>query len=171
MKPAQTKWLVLTGIIIITALTRILPHPPNFTPIAAIGLFGAAHFTKKYWAVIIPASALLLSDYVMGYTPSLSVYASFAAISLLGLLALRKVNTGRVLGASLLSSILFFVITNFFVWYGGRMYPLTTSGLSACYTAAIPFFGNTIAGDLFYSFFLFVGYNFLQKKYLIPNIA
>ena len=171
MKPAQKKWLVLTAIIIITALTRILPHPPNFTPIAAIGLFGAAHFTKKYWAVIIPTLALLLSDYAMGYTPNLSVYAAFAAISLLGLLALRKVNFVNVASTSLLSSVLFFVITNYFVWSGGRMYPPTTTGLVACYTAAIPFFGNTISGDLFYSFFLFVGYHFLHKKFLIPNIA
>ena len=171
MKLPQIKWLALTGIIVITALTRILPHPPNFTPIAAIGLFGAAHFAKKYWAVIIPAAALLLSDFVMGYTPNLSVYASFAAISLLGLVSLKKISTVNVVGASLASSVLFFVITNFAVWYGGRMYPPTLEGLGICYAAAVPFFGNTVFGDLFYSFFLFVGYHFLHKKYLIPNIA
>jgi len=172
---------ILAGMILLAALSRLLPHPHNFTPVGGMALFGAAYFTRKYLAFLIPIAAMWLSDLVLnnlvyakmypefysGFTwmGNLWVYASFILIALLGFGLLQKVKPLRLLGASLGASTLFFIVTNFGVWIGGLTYPKTWEGLVACYTAAIPFFWNTLAGDLFYVGVLFGAFAFLQNRY------
>jgi hypothetical protein len=148
------------------AAARLIPHPPNFTPIAALALFGGAQFADKRLAFGLPLAALGLSDLVLGFYPGIVVvYGSFALIAALGLL-LRSRRTPRLIAAAaLLASASFFAITNFAVWMAGTLYPLTFAGLAACYTAAIPFFGHTLAGDAVYTAILFGGLALAEDRW------
>jgi hypothetical protein len=154
---------LLSAILVATAL-RLLPHPPNFTPIGAMALFSGAYLGKRWLAFVAPLAAMLLSDAVLGFHSGMAfVYASVALIVLIGGIALTRKSVLRIGGAAVASSVLFFVVTNFGTWALSGMYPRTLSGLAACYVAAIPFFQNTLAGDLFYSGVLFGGFALLER--------
>jgi hypothetical protein len=155
--------------IIICIIARILPHPANFTPIAAVALFGGVYLTKKQ-AFIIPVLAMLVSDFFIGFDSlpmRISVYGSILLGVLLGLWIKKNKNIGRVISASLLSSVIFFIITNFSVWAFGTMYPKNLTGLFSSYFYAIPFFRNTLLGDLFYSGVFFGGYELIKTFSLL----
>lgn len=172
MKPLHIRLTTLTSIILATALFRLLPHWPNMTPIAAIALFGAAFFERKWLGLVVPLLAMLLSDALIGFHGSMgAVYFSFALTWLIGLYLLRQPSAGRVALASVTSSVLFFLITNFAVWYGSTFYPQTAAGLMSCYLAGMAFYNGTsfflngIVGDLFFSGLLFGGYYLLQQRF------
>jgi hypothetical protein len=158
--------LTLLTAILAAAALRLVPHPPNFTPIGAMALFSGAYLGRRgAVALAAPLGALFLSDLVLGfYSGMLTVYFSVALIVIIGWLALRRVSPIRVGGAAIASSVLFFVLTNFGVWLSSGFYPHTLAGLEACYVAAIPFFQNTVAGDLFYAAVLFGGFALLERK-------
>jgi Family of unknown function (DUF6580) len=161
--------VVLVSAIVAAAALRLLPHPPNFTPIGAMALFSAAYLGRRPIAFAAPLGALLLSDLVLGfYHGVVTVYASVALIVVLGWLVLGRVSSLRVGAAAIASSVLFFVITNFGVWLFTGFYPLTMAGLATCYIAAIPFFQNTVVGDLFYSVLLFGGFALLERT--VPTL-
>ncbi len=139
-----------------------MPHPANFTPIAAIALFSGVYLNKKY-AFIIPILAMLLSDIIIGFHSGIVwVYGSFVIIAFMGLWLKQRKNILAIAGTTLVSSVLFFVVTNFGVWAGG-MYGYTFNGLLECYTMAIPFFRNSVAGDLFYVALMFGLYEFVTR--------
>ncbi len=154
--------------ILAAALSRLLPHPQNVAPIAAMALAGGVYLDKKL-GLILPLAALLISDLFIGFYPILFfVYASFLVIGLIGLWLKSHKRPLPILGATLFGSILFFVVTNFGVWaVGPEMYPRTLAGLSECYIAAIPFFRNTVLGDLAYTGVLFGLFELLT--YLVKN--
>lgn len=147
--------LVTTIILILfAAFSRLMPHPANFTPVAAIALFSGTYFNKKY-TFILPIAAMFISDLVLGFHSTMIwVYGSFVLISFIGLWLKSHKKVVYVIGSTLLSSILFFVLTNLGVWLTGY-YGLTFNGLVECYTMAIPFFRNSLAGDIFYVAVLF----------------
>ncbi|MFL6787246.1 MAG: DUF6580 family putative transport protein [Sphingomicrobium sp.] len=155
---------ILTAIFVAAAL-RLVPHPPNFTPIAAMALFGGAQLGRRALAFAAPLGALLLSDAVIGFHSGMPyVYGSVALIVLIGWAIAKRVAALTVASAAVASSVLFFVVTNFGTWATGELYPSTLAGLSACYVAAIPFFQNTLAGDLVYSCLLFGGFALLERR-------
>ena len=161
---------IITSIVLVfaVALSRLFPHPLNFTPIGAIALFAGVNFSKKY-SLLLPIIAMLVSDYFLGfYSTMYWVYSSLILMSVVGILIKEKKSIPIIIGATLLNSILFFVITNFGVWFGGVMYPQSFSGLVDCYIAAIPFFRNSITGDLFYVAVIFG--LFEVSKILIKNL-
>jgi hypothetical protein len=166
-------------LVILAALTRLLPHPPNFTPIAAIGLFGAAYFERRWLALIVPFGALFLTDlflnnviyssYYTGFTwvTSWWIYAAFTLVMVVGWIMLRtQVSPVRVVTASLTASALFFLVSNASTWAETPLYPKTFAGLMTCYAAGVPFVGNTILGDLFFSAALFGGYAWATRQKL-----
>lgn len=173
--------LIIT-FLVVAASSRLLPHPPNFTPIAAIALFGAAKLNNKYLAFIAPLAIMLLSDLMIGLTMGMEigfhsgmwvVYFTIIAITLLGFSLRSKISAGRVLGASLTSSVIFFLVTNFAAWYGNGLYPHTFAGILESYAAGLAFanngvmgnfFLNSVMGDLFYSTVLFGGFYLVQKQ-------
>lgn len=160
------RFLLLTGMILAAALVRLLPHPPNFAPIAAMALFGGAYFNKKAFAFAIPLAALLLTDLFLGFHNTMwAVYLSFILIVGLGMFMLKKKSVLRVVIASVSASVLFFVVTNFAFWATDTLYPTTLSGLAACYTAAIPFFHNTLIGDLFFTSVMFGLFELAKTKF------
>lgn len=165
MTPARTIGLI--AVILAAAASRLLPHPPNFTPIAALALFGGASFTDRHLAFLIPLAAMLLSDVILGFHALMPVvYGSFGLIVLIGMwLRRRRRAPLAILGAAFTGSITFFVLTNFGVWALGSMYPRTVGGLIAAYVAAIPFFRNTLLGDLFYVAVLFGGFALPEERF------
>jgi hypothetical protein len=146
-----------------------VPHPPNFTPIGAMALFSGAYLSRRTLAFVAPIAAMLLSDVVLGFHSGMPfVYGSVALIVVIGWLALQHRSPVRIGAAALVGSVLFFAVTNFGTWALSGMYPLTFAGLTACYVAAIPFFQNTLAGDLFYAGVLFGGFALLERS--VPAI-
>ena len=153
----KNKGIVIVSIIILSGIIfRIIPHWPNFTPIAAMALFGGAYISDKKLAILIPLVAMFISDLIIGFHGTMwAVYLSFGLIVLLGRNLQENKSIGKIFGLSLSSSALFFIITNFAVWLGSTFYTQDFSGLISCYVAAIPFFNYSLAGDLFYNILFF----------------
>lgn len=150
--------IIALTLISFAVISRILPHPANFTPIAAVALFGGAILPRR-WAVSLPLVAMIISDLVIGLHPLVMfTWGSFAAIALISSYRFKKISTSNVLYGSLGASILFYVVSNFGVWAEGRLYALTLEGLAQCYINALPFFRNTLAGDMVYAGLLFGAY-------------
>lgn len=150
------------AVIVIAVLFRFLPHVPNMTPITALALFGGAYLPRRS-ALILPLSAMFLSDLVLGFslvTPF--IYGSFLLIILLGRLLRKRQHPGAVILATLTASTLFFLITNFGVWAEGMLYPHTFTGLLDAYVMGLPFFRNTLLGDLVYTGVFFLGFATLR---------
>jgi len=147
------KEYIIIGLIVLAILTRLIPHPPNFAPITGIALFSAINFNNTFFKFLVPLISLVIFDLIIGFSLiNIFVYLSFIVIVLVGI-HFREIKLKSIL----ISSVVFFIISNFGVWLIG--YPKTVSGFVMCYTAAIPFFINTILGDLFYSFLLKYTFN------------
>ncbi len=158
------KVLVAIVLVCFCTLARIAPHPDNFAPIAAVSIFSAFYFRhmSSSWAVSL--SALVLSDLWLGtYKVMPWVYGSFLLIGLLGKLLQNKLSVFRVFATSLSASLLFFLLTNFGEWWHSPLYEKSMSGLLNSYVSAIPYFWNTLAGDLFYTTVLFGVYAALSR--------
>ncbi len=138
---------------------RFLPHPANFAPIGALAIFGAIYLPKK-WSLIVPLAAMLFSDIFIGFYSwpiMISVYGSFALMWLIGNKIKDNKKFHAILCGTVLGSILFFLITNWAVWAFGTMYTHNIAGLTQSYYLAVPFFRNSLLGDLFYVFILVGG--------------
>ena len=166
------RFAAITSMIALAAISRLVPHPWNVTPIAAMALFGGAHFADRRLAFLIPAAAMMATDLFLGWHGTLPfVYAGFAAIVLIGRAIRGRLTTVSVGGGALAGTLLFFLITNFGHWLIAPEYPKTLAGLAACYTAAIPFFRNMLAGDLFYTAALFGSLALAQRRFAVLREA
>ncbi len=149
-------------IVFIAAMLRILPHEPNVAPIGAMALFGSVYLSKKQ-ALVVPILAMVISDYFLGFHNLVGwVYGSFILTVAIGFL-IKKASFKNILFASTAASILFFLITNFGVWYSGLMYPKTLAGLIDCYYMGLPFLKNTLIGDYGFNLIFFGGYAVLKN--------
>lgn len=167
----RPRFLVLTGIVLVAALSRLLPHPPNFTPIGAIALFGGAHFVDRRAAFLVPLLAMAVSDLLLEVLAGTGlhlllpvVYGCFVLTSWLGTRLPARRSIVGVLGAATAAAALFYIVTNLGVWALGG-YPKTAAGLVECYVAALPFFGNTLLGHLVYSAALFGGFAYAEERF------
>lgn len=167
---------VLAALILLAALSRLLPHPPNVSPVEAIALFGGAFFASRSLALLVPLAAMFASDVVLGLvngglyagwfgsTGFWLVYACIAASVGLGFGLRGRARAGRVLGYCLAGSVLFFVVTNFGAWLADPVYPRSGAGLLQAYVAGIPFFRNTVLGTVAYAALLFGGFALLRAR-------
>jgi hypothetical protein len=154
----KTRTFAVAAAVLVAALSRLLPHPPNFTPIGAMALFGGACFASRWQAFFVPLAALFLGDLVLGFHKLMPVvYGSFALEVCIGLWLRGRRKLLPIASAALAGSVMFFVIWNFGVWALLGSYPMTPAGLLACYIAGIPFFGNELLGDAVYCTVLFGG--------------
>ena len=158
MKKISDKSLLLYGLVLLAVLSRLIPHPANFTPVAALGVFAGAYISdRRFW--LVPLVAIFVSDIFIGFYHPLAmlfVYSGFAASAVIGrILLLENRNIVLLGGSAVLSATIFFIVSNLGVWLAGLYYPLTLAGLVECFVLAIPFFGNTLSGDLFYVACLF----------------
>jgi hypothetical protein len=175
-KGKRILFLLIIGLIVSAAVTRLLPHPPNFTPVIAIALVAGAYFYRSAWAWILPLAVMIVSDLALwaihGYefftARRLGIYTTLLLIVAIGIPVGRQVGAGRVLLGSLAGAILFFIVTNFAVWASGRLYPMSWEGLLTCYTAAIPFFRHTLLSTLLYSGILFGAIEWARSRWSLP---
>ena len=173
---------VIVVMILIAALTRFIPHYPNFTAVGAMSLFGAAYLSRQSLALIVPLVAMLISDLILNnvvysqfyeggfvfFTKgSIWIYGALALIVIFGKKILQKVNTKNFLVGAFVASLVFFLLTNFGVWYSQThgIIPKSMAGLLATFGAGLPFFWNTLLGNLFFGAVLFGVYEwYLSRK-------
>jgi hypothetical protein len=174
----KKRFLVLSGFILVAALSRMIPHPYNFAPMGAMAIFGAAYFSDKRFSFLVPLVAMFISDLLVNnilysgfyggftlFTPGFYwMYGAIALIVVAGLFIMKKVNTSRIIAGSLGASVIFFLITNFGVWVGSPMYPQGLEGLFMSYAAGVPFFHYTVLGDLFYSGVMFGAFEYVKSQ-------
>lgn len=163
----------ILSIVFIGAALRLIPHPANFSPIGAMALFGGAMFvgagTQRSLALLLPLAALSLSDLVLGFHSTMpAVYVSFLLVGVIGMALGSKASAVRLALGSATGAVVFFVITNIAVWAQSGMYAKTTGGLAQCFVAALPFFQNALAGDLFFSALLFGAWALVEKA--VPQV-
>ena len=152
------------GMVLLGACARLLPHPWNFTPMTAIGLFAGYQAQKASTGVLVTLLALVLSDAVMGfYSGFWYIYAAALVPVLLGWLIRNRGDASAIAAAALASSLSFFLITNFMFWVTSPWYPHTAAGLSACFLAGIPFYRNQVLGDALYTVAIFGGFAALSR--------
>jgi len=182
--------LISILLIFIAALARLIPHPSNVTPIAAMAMVGGAYLSRKYIVFLMPILALYLSDLILNntalraYYPDnegvvwfadymLWVYGGVAAIVIIASFLLKKIKISNLIVTTILGSIAFFLISNFGVWLTGSMYTKDLSGLLSCYGMAIPFFKYSILGNFVYVFLLFGAMEFATSYFskLAPERA
>jgi len=155
----RTKIAIAALIVVLAAVSRLVKHPFNFTPIVAMAIFGG-YYLKNKWAALLPLAAMVISDYFIGFYDwqvMASVYLSILLAFFIGKYASNK-KWFFVPLSSLASSITFFLVTNFAVWAFFDWYPHTWAGLITNFTLALPFFRNTLLGDVFYTGVLFGAY-------------
>jgi Family of unknown function (DUF6580) len=149
--------------VIFAVLARMpfMPHPWNFTPVAAALLyFGARGSRRQLWVpfALLAVSDLILNRFVYAYpfgADQLVVWAWYAAILWVGTQLRENSNSLRIAGAALAGSVSFFLVSNFAVWAFGTMYPKTLAGLLTCYAAGLPFFRRALAGDMLFTAVMF----------------
>jgi hypothetical protein len=169
MTSNHARLAALFSAIVAAAALRLVPHPPNFSPIDAMALFSGAYLGRRWVAFAAPLAALFLSDLVLGFYHGMAtVYATVALIVAIGWSLSSRRSPLRIAGAAVAGSVTFFLITNFGMWLFSGFYPLTSAGLAACYVAAIPFFQTTVAADLFYAGLLFGG--FALAEHFLPQL-
>ena len=163
------KSLVALSIIVFAVILRLIPHPPNIAPIGALALFGGFYLNRKY-SLIVPVAAMFLSDIFLGFHSTMPfVYLSFLLTGFIALNLREKRSINTVASATLVSSFLFFFITNLGVFLVSGLYPKTMQGFIDCFVLAIPFFRNSLIGDLLYVSLFFGSFEFisnlLKEKY------
>lgn len=168
----DSRFAAIVFVVLMAAAFRILTNGmiPNFTPIGALALFGGAYLQDRRLAFVLPITAMLLSDIVLGFhNTMIYVYTSFLLIVALSrVVNFGKVSFGRTLSTTLLSTVLFFLVTNFGVWASTGMYEMTFSGLMTSYFAGLPFLKYSLMGDLFYVA-VFFGTFKLVRRYVLTS--
>lgn len=162
--------------IVLACLSRFMPHPPNFSPVAAVALFGGAFFANRTLAILVPIVALLISDLIMaagngglyssylGSTSQILVFGAMVLTSIIGFSLRNNKRSLPVIGAAIVSTALFFLITNFGAFMSYAMYPKTFAGLGQAYVAGIPFLKWSLLSTLMYSGILFGGFQLLRRR-------
>ncbi len=185
---SQGKLLTVFALIFAAAASRLMPHPPNVTPITAMCLFGGALLGFRLISVIVSFASLYLSDLLLNntvlsiyYPESTGIiwwadymywtYAGFAAIVLIGSLLKRNPSIGKMILVSLLATGVFYALTSFGTWASGIIYPVTGEGLIASFTAGIPFLRNSMMGNVAFTLIIFSAYKWITSNYRSSNPA
>lgn len=148
----------MAGFIFIGILSRLLPHPPNFTSLPAIALFSAWYLGNVRLSLFVVFATTFLSDFILGsHTTVPFTYLSWGLLTYLGSKLYSEKSFHLLSLYCITSSLLFFLISNGGVWATSSIYPITFNGLILCYIAALPFLLNQIVGNLIYGL-IFWGY-------------
>tara|TARA_B100001027_G_scaffold47413_1_gene31141 strand:- start:292 stop:807 length:516 start_codon:yes stop_codon:yes gene_type:complete len=158
------------GLIILLALSRLIPHPPNFTPILGMAVFSGAIINRKIVAYLVPLAAMFISDLYLGLHSGMPIiYFTLAICVLIGTFIESRVTIlNSILGITA-GVLIFYLITNFTVWYGSGMYENSFSGLITCYVMGLPFLQNTFISSLIYGMGAFLIYEVINKRLILAN--
>lgn len=153
------------SIIFILAFSRLIPHPPNFTPIIAAAVISPYLFKNIYLSLGILLSSMFLSDLIIGlYSNFIFIYLSLFLVIIIQSKIVKKITFKNLFIYSINASVIFFVTSNFSVWMFSNLYEKSFNGLIYCYILAIPFFINTVLSTIFFSYLAYVIANFGYKK-------
>ena len=168
---ALRKEIFPIGLILILALARLIPHPPNFTPVIAVAILSGYFFKNLNFSLIILLIAMLISDLFIGFYENVFfVYASLLLITFIFHKISKKINFKNLFIFSFAGSLIFFIISNFGVWILGSPgvdnlpYDKNLNGLIECYILAIPFFGNTFLSTVIFSYPAIIAYRSLATR-------
>ena len=151
-------------IILSLSLTRLIPHPWNFTPLLAVGIFSGFYFKQFYLGLFVVIVSMFVGDLFLGFHSTMFfTYISLAIAVALGLL-IKRLKFTEILFSGLASSVCFFIITNFGAWLTLAMYEKNFSGLLQSYAMAIPFFHNTLISTFLYLIVLKLIFDLAIKK-------
>lgn len=160
-------WLVVLFIGVGVA-SRLLPHAPNFSPLAAVALFSGLYCNRRY-GYLIPLAIYVVSDFILGlHNTVIFTWGSLIIIYFLGRHLRQRKTTARAFFYTLLSALTFFVVTNFGVWLMG-WYPYTASGLAQCFINALPFFRMSLVADLVYGAAFFGACEYYAARHKLPQ--
>ena len=155
------------GLIVLLAVSRLIPHPPNFTPIIAVAIMSSYFFKNINFSFIVLFISMVISDAIIGFHSNIIfVYLSLFLITFIFFKLNKKINLKSLFVFGLLGSVMFFLISNFGVWLLTDMYEKSLNGLVSCYVLAIPFFKNTFLSTLIFSYTPFLAYSFYKKKFI-----
>ena len=174
--------VIASSFVAVAALSRLFPHPPNFTPVGAIALFGGAVFTARVAGYLVPLVAMLLADGLLELRDGSGwhvlapiVYGCFVATTWLGRRLGARAGTGAIAATSLGAVTMFFLVTNFAVWLQGDLYPRDGAGLLACFIGAVPFLGWSLLAQGVFGLLLFGGHRALVQRLIavgrLPAVA
>ena len=172
MRNKNLNLAVFILIVIAAIASRFIPHPFNFTAVGAVALFSGAVMSDKRFAYLVPLIILFISDLILKFHFSMvPVYGCFAITVWIGSM-LKQTRWYSIAGASLISSVIFFLITNLPFWYLDlQLYPMTISGTLESYKMALPFFRNQVLGDLFFNALLFGIYFLIPADKKLQPVA
>ena len=171
MENRKSIYIVLC-LVSLLALSRLIPHPPNFTPVLGMAVFSGAILSKRLIAYLIPLIAMLLSDLYLGFHASMPiVYFSLAICVLIGTFIETRLSILSSLMGISFGVLAFFLITNFAVWYGSGMYEFSISGLMTCYFMGLPFVQNTFISSILYGMGALLIYDIISKRIIFGNNA
>ena len=169
---AKNSIYLALGLVALLSLSRLIPHPPNFTPILGMAVFSGAIISKRFIAYLVPLLAMLLSDLYLGFHAGMPIiYFSLAICVLIGTFIEARVTTLNSFLSISLGVLAFFLITNFMVWYGSGMYESSISGLLTCYFMGLPFVQNTFISSILYGMGAFLIYDIINKRMIFGNNA
>lgn len=167
-------FLILVGV-----FYRLIDHPFNFSPLGSIAIF-AGFFMRRKWSVLVPLAILLVSDIFLGFYTwqiMVAVYICLAVNVIMGMHIKDNKLIRNSLSVSIMGACIFFVVTNFAVWFFGNLYPHDFNGFVHCFYLALPFFRNSILGDMFYTSVILIAYKsvlfmighgfFMEKRKII----
>ena len=153
------------SLILILTFSRLIPHPPNFTPIIAASILGSFFFQRLVITITVIFSSLFLTDLVLGLYSSMAfVYTSLVLIIILSNKMSKFLNLKTLLIFGLAGATIFFIFSNFGVWLLSGLYQKNLSGLIECYIMAIPFFTNTLISTILFSYITFIVYKVTSLK-------
>jgi len=162
MKAERLQVAIALSLIAVAVSLRLLPHPANFAPVAAVAIFGGAILPRRM-ALWVPLGAMIISDMFIGFYSMMPVtWGCYVLIALASSYWLRKPSVAKGAALTLTSSLFFFAVTNFAVWVSSGMYAHTWNGLVRCYVMALPFFRATLASDMAYTLALFVAFAYMR---------
>ena len=172
MKLNRNNYYVIIGITVLLVIARLLPHPPNFTPILGMAVFSGAIISTRFIAYLVPLLAMLLSDLYLGFHAGMPIiYFSLAVCVLIGTFIESRVSVLNSFLSISFGVLVFFLITNFVVWYGSGMYEFSISGLMTCYFMGLPFVQNTFISSILYGMGAFLIYDLINKSMIFGNNA
>ena len=163
------KILYPIGVILFLAFSRLIPHPPNFTPVISIALLSGYFFSNIYLSVTVLLISIFISDFFLGfYENMIYVYFTFILINLIFFKISYKINFKNLYLFSCFATLIFYLVSNFIVWATGTLYEKNLAGLINCYVLAIPFLKNTLISTLFYSY---LGLFIFKPKYKFKSLT
>ncbi len=163
----STRYLIILFLVLLLVVSRNLSFIPNFTPTISLIVFASTMFRNYYILASIVIASQLISDYFLGYYSSIFfVYLGYILLAFASKFILKEIYFVPIIGTSIISVFIFFLVSNYGVWQMMDIYEYSLSGLIECYIAGIPFLKYSLISTLLYSTTMYVLFRSILFRYL-----